>query len=127
MEDKNSVLFATGSFYEGIDIKGEALENVIIAKLPFPVVNPIIEEKASRFVDGFSEVYLPLMLIKLKQGAGRLIRSSTDKGIVSILDARCNEYKEDILNSLPFTNVTDNIKDVEEFSLNKLGHAMIKK
>ena len=126
-EDEHSVLFATGSFFEGIDIKGEALENVIITKLPFPVVNPIIEEKASHFSNGFREVYLPEMIIKLKQGAGRLIRSSTDKGIVSILDPRCREYQDIILESLPFNNVTTDIEEVKSFATDKLGIAKIKK
>ena len=120
-EDEHSVLFATGSFFEGIDVKGEALENVIITKLPFPVVNPIIEEKASHFSNGFNEVYLPEMIIKLKQGVGRLIRSSTDKGIVSILDPRYKDYDGVILDSLPFGNVTTNIEEVKSFATNKLG------
>ena len=126
-EDESSVLFATGSFFEGIDVKGEALENVIITKLPFPVVNPIIEEKASHFRDGFREVYLPEMIIKLKQGAGRLIRSSTDKGIVSILDSRYKEYQDVILESLPFGNCTTDIEEVKAFATNKLGITKIKK
>ena len=126
-EDEHSVLFATGSFFEGIDVKGDALENVIITKLPFPVVNPIIEEKASHFSNGFNEVYLPEMIIKLKQGVGRLIRSSTDKGIVSILDPRYKDYDGVILDSLPFDNVTTNIEDVKSFATNKLGIVKIKK
>ena len=126
-EDESSVLFATGSFFEGIDVKGEALENVIITKLPFPVVNPIIEEKASHFRDGFREVYLPEMIIKLKQGAGRLIRSSTDKGIVSILDSRYKEYQDVILESLPFGNCSTDIEEVKAFATNKLGITKIKK
>ena len=126
-EDKQSVLFATGSFFEGIDVKGEALENVIITKLPFPVVNPIIEEKASHFRDGFREVYLPEMIIKLKQGVGRLIRSSTDKGIVSILDPRYKEYEDVILESLPFNNVTTDIEEVKDFATNKIGITKVKK
>ena len=126
-EDEQSVLFATGSFFEGIDVKGEALENVIITKLPFPVVNPIIEEKASHFRDGFREVYLPEMIIKLKQGVGRLIRSSTDKGIVSILDPRYKEYEDVILESLPFNNVTTDIEEVKDFATNKIGITKVKK
>lgn len=125
--DETSVLFATGAFFEGIDIKGESLENVIIAKLPFPVVNPIMEDKASHFSNGFKEVYFPEMIIKLKQGAGRLIRCSTDKGIVSILDSRYKEYENYILESLPFTNVTKSIDDVREFANKELGISKIKK
>ena len=120
-KDETSVLFATGSFFEGIDVKGESLEQVIITKLPFPTVNPVIVEKASHFTDGFKEVYLPEMIIKLKQGAGRLIRSANDKGIVSILDSRYEDYQEDIIKSLPFTNITTKISDVEEFANEKLA------
>ena len=126
-EDEHSVLFATGSFFEGIDIKGEALENVIIAKLPFPVVDPIIDEKASHFTNGFKEVYLPEMIIKLKQGVGRLIRSSNDKGIVSILDPRYKEYLRVILESLPFSNYTTDIEEVKAFAKDKLGITKVKK
>ena len=126
-EDVTSVLFATGTFFEGIDVKGEPLENVIITKLPFPVVNPIIEDKASHFIDGLKEVYLPAMLIKLKQGAGRLIRCSTDKGVVSILDSRYKDYEDTIVEALPFTNITKNIEDVESFANNKLSVSKVKK
>ena len=126
-EDEHSVLFATGSFFEGIDVKGKALENVIIAKLPFPVVDPIIDEKASHFTNGFKEVYLPEMIIKLKQGVGRLIRSSTDKGIVSILDSRWMEYQDVILESLPFSNYTTDFEEVKSFAKDKLGITKVKK
>ena len=67
------------------------------------------------------------MIIKLKQGVGRLIRSSTDKGIVSILDPRYKEYEDVILESLPFNNVTTDIEEVKAFATNKLGIAKIKK
>jgi len=120
----NSCLFATGSFYEGIDIKGESLSSVIIARLPFPIVDPVIEAKSNIYKDGFQEVYLPEMLLKLKQGVGRLIRSGTDKGIVSILDSRFLDYDEKYQNtltaSLPFTNVTDDIEEVKKFVGSKL-------
>ena len=115
-EDETSCLLATGSFWEGIDVKGPSLSNVIIAKLPFPTVDPIIQEKASRYTNGFEEVYLKEMLIKLKQGTGRLIRCKDDKGIVSILDSRATDYLPAILNSLPFTNVTSDILQVTDFA-----------
>lgn len=120
-QDITSTLLATGAFWEGIDIKGESLEQVIIAKLPFPIVDPIIEEKASHYTNGLKEVYLPEMLIKLKQGTGRLIRSATDKGIISILDSRVKEYGDYILSNLPYKNVTAKIEEVEEFAKTKLG------
>ena len=121
-QDTTSTLLATGTFWEGVDIKGESLEQVIIAKLPFPVVDPIIQERASHYADGFREVYLKEMLIKLKQGAGRLMRCGEDKGIVSILDSRAEEYAVDILSSLPFSNVTGSQEDVKEFVKQKLSH-----
>ena len=121
-QDVTSTLLATGAFWEGIDIKGESLEQVIIAKLPFPVVEPVVEERASHYTDGFKEVYLPEMLLKLKQGAGRLIRSSTDKGIVSILDSRINDYGKYVLSALPFNIVTGSIDDVDAFSRGVLRH-----
>lgn len=62
------------------------------------------------------------MLIKLKQGAGRLMRCGEDKGIVSILDSRAEEYAVDILSSLPFSNVTGSQEDVKEFVKQKLSH-----
>lgn len=124
-QDVTSTLLATGAFWEGIDIKGESLEQVIITKLPFPVVEPVVEERASHYTDGFKEVYLPEMLLKLKQGAGRLIRSSTDKGIVSILDSRINDYGEYILYALPFNNVTGSIDDVDAFSKEVLRHGSL--
>ena len=111
----NSILFSTGIFWEGIDIKGESLSNLIIARLPFPVVDPIIEYKSSLYKDGFKEVYIPEMLIKLKQGVGRLIRSETDKGIVSILDSRVSKYEDVIKETLPIKNFTYDIEDVKKF------------
>lgn len=115
-EDINSVLFSTGIFWEGIDIKGESLSNLIIARLPFPVVDPIMQYKKSVYgKDGFSKVYIPEMLIKLKQGVGRLIRSEDDKGIVCILDSRMNDkYQEVIKKSLPIKNFTSDLEDVKK-------------
>lgn len=112
----NSVLFSTGIFGEGIDIKGEALSNLIIARLPFPIVNPIMECKKNSFAEnGFQNVYIPEMIIKLKQGIGRLIRSKDDKGIVCILDSRMNnKYQEVIKESIPIKNFTTDINDVKK-------------
>lgn len=123
-QNVNSCLFATGTFFEGIDIKGESLSSVIITRLPFPVVDPVVEEKANEYKDGFEKVYLPEMLLKLKQGTGRLIRSSEDKGIVSILDSRFLDYDEKyehlLTKSLPFENITLDLEEVKQFSSNKL-------
>ena len=115
----HSCLLATGTFFEGIDIKGESLSSVIIPRLPFPIVDPVVDFKAKKYQDGFREVYLPEMMIKLRQATGRLIRSCTDKGIVSILDPRFMEYNESynqlLTDNLPFTSMTSDMDDVKEF------------
>lgn len=117
--DINSVLFSTGIFWEGIDIKGKSLSNLIIARLPFPVVDPIMEFKKSKYKNGFQKVYIPEMLIKLKQGIGRLIRSETDKGIVCILDSRMNDKYQDVIKkSIPTKNFTSDIEVVKKFVKN---------
>ena len=116
----NSVILGTGAYWEGINIKGESLSQVIIFKLPFPVPDPITEYKMSSKECPLLEVAVPEMIIKLKQGAGRLIRSSEDKGIVSILDPRVSSrlktaYREDTLASLPEKNTTEAISELKEF------------
>lgn len=118
--DTNSVILGSGTYWEGISIEGESLSQVIIYKLPFPVPDPINEYKMSLVKDPIMEVAVPEMIIKLKQGAGRLIRSSTDKGIVSILDPRVNSeskalYKEMTLLALPEKHRTESIDDLIEF------------
>jgi len=120
IEDENSILLSTGTFWEGIDIPGPSLSNLIIFKLPFPVPDPILEYKGSISEDGFLEVYLPEMLIKLRQGLGRLIRKETDKGIATILDSRISEnqnrpYRDSVLTSLPFSTVTEDFQEVSDF------------
>jgi len=104
----NSVLFGTDSFWEGVDIPGDALRNVIITKLPFSVPShPIIEAK-NEFLENqgknpFMELSLPEAIIKFKQGFGRLIRTKKDKGIVCILDTRIISkiYGKKFLKAIP--------------------------
>lgn len=121
----NSVLLGTGTYWEGINIEGESLSQVIIFKLPFPVPDPIIDYKMSKVENRVRDVAVPEMIIKLKQGAGRLIRSSSDKGIVSILDPRASSrenkpYRETILNSLNEKHSTEDIYELTEL-WNKLN------
>ncbi|SDA29526.1 ATP-dependent DNA helicase DinG [Ruminococcus sp. YE71] len=123
--DTNSVLLGTGTYWEGINIEGESLSQVIIFKLPFPVPDPIIDYKMSKAKDRVRDVAVPEMIIKLKQGAGRLIRSSTDKGIVSILDPRASTrenkpYRDTILNALCEKHSTEDIDELTAF-WNKLN------
>ena len=118
--DTNSVLLGTGSYWEGINIEGVSLSHVIIFKLPFPVRGPIIDYKYEQSKDGLMEVSVPEMVIKLKQGIGRLIRSENDKGIVSIIDSRVGErskapYKQIIWESLPIKSKTNKIEEIAAF------------
>lgn len=92
-EDERSVLFGTDSFWQGVDVPGEALSNVIILRLPFAVPNhPLIQGRIEKIrAEGenpFFKYQLPMAIIKFKQGFGRLIRSKTDTGIVAVLDSR---------------------------------------
>jgi ATP-dependent DNA helicase DinG len=107
-EDTDSVLFGTDSFWQGVDVPGESLSNVIITRLPFQVPDhPLIEAKLehirSRGGDPFREYSLPEAILKFRQGIGRLIRSQNDTGIVAILDHRIisKPYGKSFLSILP--------------------------
>lgn len=115
----NAVLFATSSFWQGVDVRGEQLSCVIIDKLPFAVPSDPVVAARQRYIDAqggssFYEYSIPQAIITLKQGIGRLIRSTTDKGVLSILDPRLRTkpYGKKFLDSLPPCRITTNIEDV---------------
>lgn len=115
----NAVLFATSSFWQGVDVQGEQLSCVIIDKLPFAVPTDPIVAARTRFIDdnggkSFFDYSVPNAVITLKQGIGRLIRSANDKGVIALLDPRLKTkgYGKDFINSLPRTRVTSELKDV---------------
>ncbi|WP_437187891.1 ATP-dependent DNA helicase [Planctomicrobium sp. SH668] len=107
-KDGNAVLFGTESFWQGVDVPGDALKNVIITKLPFSVPDhPLLEARVERIKENgdnpFTKYQVPEAAIKLRQGFGRLIRSATDSGQVVILDprVRTKPYGRIFLESLP--------------------------
>jgi len=115
-ETPNAVLFATSSFWQGVDVQGEQLSCVIIDKLPFAVPSDPIVAARSRFIDenggrSFIEYSVPQAVISLKQGIGRLIRSRTDRGVIAILDPRLRTkgYGMDFLSSLPRMRITSDL------------------
>jgi ATP-dependent DNA helicase DinG len=120
-ETPNAVLFATASFWQGVDVQGDQLSCVIIDKLPFAVPTDPIVAARSRFIEenggrSFFEYSVPQAVISLKQGIGRLIRSRTDRGVIAILDPRLRTkaYGRDFLQSLPRMKITSDLKDVEQ-------------
>jgi DNA polymerase-3 subunit epsilon/ATP-dependent DNA helicase DinG len=104
LENPRTVLLGTGTFWEGIDIPGDSLQCVIIAKLPFAVpTDPLVRARTAELRDPFGSYVLPEAVIRLRQGFGRLIRSGTDRGVVVIADSRLHsrDYARRFLEALP--------------------------
>lgn len=106
--EDNSVLFATDSFWEGVDVPGDALKLVVITRLPFrvptePIIEARVEYMENQGLNSFTDYSVPVAVLKFKQGFGRLIRTKTDKGAVLVLDKRLISkfYGKFFLNSLP--------------------------
>jgi ATP-dependent DNA helicase DinG len=118
----NAVLFATSSFWQGVDVVGDALSCVIIDKLPFaspgdPIVAARLEAIASRGGDPFAALQVPLAILTLLQGLGRLLRHRDDRGILAILDPRLQTmgYGRRFLASLPPAPITRTLDDITRF------------
>ncbi len=116
-----AVLLAVASYWEGIDVPGEALSCVILVRLPFgvptePITQARIENMERKGEEAFSAYSLPTAILKLKQGFGRLIRTAEDKGVVAILDGRVQNkgYGRAFLKELPPARITHALDDVKE-------------
>ena len=121
-ETPNAVLFGTASFWQGVDVQGEALSCVIIDRLPFAVPNDPVVAARMKFIEDsggkpFFEYQVPSAVIALKQGFGRLIRSLEDRGVLVLLDPRIRQkrYGQTFLESLPPYRLTSTITDVQAF------------
>ncbi|HSN74286.1 MAG TPA: helicase C-terminal domain-containing protein [Anaerolineae bacterium] len=120
--DGNAVLFGTRSFWEGVDVPGEALSLVILDKIPFvPHQDPVQQREEqlvrSRGGNPFEELQLAHAILTLRQGAGRLVRAETDRGVIALLDARIHtkQYGRRILAALPAGRQVAKIEEVEAF------------
>ena len=122
---RSAVLFATSSFWQGVDVPGEQLSCVIVDRLPFAVpCDPIVAARVRALQEdgrnAFAEYQVPEAVLALKQGFGRLIRSRTDRGVLAILDNRIQrmQYGKIFMESLPEYATTRDIAEVERFMQN---------
>jgi ATP-dependent DNA helicase DinG len=118
----HAVLLATSSFWQGVDVVGDALSCVIIDKLPFaspsdPVTAARIEAIAERGGNPFADYQVPLAILTLQQGLGRLIRHRADRGVLAVLDPRLRTmgYGRRFLDSLPRAPITGDLRDIDQF------------
>jgi ATP-dependent DNA helicase DinG len=117
-----AVLLATASFWQGVDVAGDQLSCVIVDKLPFaspsdPVVAARIERLRARGENAFGDYQVPVAILMLKQGLGRLIRSASDRGVLAVLDSRLVErsYGRRFLRSLPPARLVHDLGEVGRF------------
>lgn len=120
--DTHSVLCGTRSFWEGVDVPGEALSLVIIDKMPFaPPSDPLLKARIKRCEElggsGFGDIQLPEAIATLRQGAGRLIRSIDDRGVMALLDSRlyAKAYGREVAHNLPPAPIKDDLSEIRWF------------
>jgi ATP-dependent DNA helicase DinG len=118
----DSVLVATATFWQGVDVPGEALSLLVIDKLPFPAPgDPLVEARCERIAadggDWFADYSLPAAVLQLRQGFGRLIRTRRDRGVVAILDprVRTRPYGRIFLESLPACGMASDRESLARF------------
>jgi ATP-dependent DNA helicase DinG len=114
----SAVLLGTASFWQGIDIPGDALQCVVIAKLPFAVPDdPVIEARMERLRNPFFEFQVPQATLLFRQGFGRLIRTRTDRGAIAVLDSRIvtKNYGKWFMRSIPKCRMTDDREELRKF------------
>jgi ATP-dependent DNA helicase DinG len=128
-KNSGSILLATATFWQGIDVKGEKLSLVVIVKMPFGVPgDPVYDERCRRLGDRwFRTLALPSAILMLKQGFGRLIRSAEDYGVVAILDPRLvnSTYGPAIVSSLPEARIAHSVDEVKKFFDSVPGDGLI--
>ena len=127
-EHGNAVLLGTNSFWEGVDVRGEALSCVLIDKIPFaPPGDPVLEARINTLREQggnpFRSIQIPSAVIQLKQGIGRLIRDQQDTGVLVLCDPRflSKPYGKVFMRSLPPMPITQDIDDVADFFAEKAG------
>ena len=126
-EQKNAVLFAAGSCWEGMDFPGDTVSSLILVRLPFPVPDPIREAERGKYdtlQEYIQKIVVPDMQMKLRQGFGRAIRTETDTCVVSVLDERAapgGRYHKAVMEALPCCPLTESLEEVERFIRQRKG------
>jgi ATP-dependent DNA helicase DinG len=119
LEDEQSCIFASQSFFQGVDLPGRTLSLVVLDKLPFPASDPLLEARREAVGrnNSFNLIDLPIAATSLAQAAGRLIRTATDQGVVAVLDRRlaAMNYRRHLLDALPPMKRTVKRNEVEQF------------
>jgi ATP-dependent DNA helicase DinG len=118
-ETESTCLFATQSFFQGVDVPGQTLSLVIIDRLPFPVpTDPLMSARKDAYgKSSFAAIDIPIAATKLAQAAGRLIRTQADRGVVAVLDPRLvtKNYGQTIVQMLPPMEFTNKLERAKEF------------